>query len=108
MAQGPIEVTDATFDTVIRTKPNVVIDFWAEWCRPCKALDPIIQELAKRYAGRVVFGKVDADRNQAKFREFGIMGIPTILFFRDGKLLDQVVGAIPKGPFEARIQKVFG
>lgn len=108
MAAEPIEVTDGTFDQVIRANPNVVIDFWAEWCRPCKALDPVIMDLAKKYAGRVVFGKVDADHNQAKFQEFGIMGIPTVLFFRNGKLVDEVIGAIPSGPFEQRIGKAFG
>ena len=108
MAAEPIDITDGTFEDVIRANANVIIDFWAEWCRPCKALDPIIASLAEKYAGRVVFGKVDADRNQAKFQEFGIMGIPTILFFRNGKLVDQVIGAIPGGPFEARIQKAFG
>ena len=108
MAGDTIDITDATFDDVIRANPNVVIDFWADWCRPCKALEPVIKDLARKYAGKVIFGKVDADRNQAKFQEFGIMGIPTILFFRNGKLVDQVIGAIPGGPFDGRIQKAFG
>ncbi len=108
MADGTLSVTDATFDSVVRANPNVVIDFWAEWCRPCRALDPVIETLAKKYAGKVLFGKVDADVNQAKFQEFGIMGIPTILLFRNGKLVDQIIGAIPSGPFDARIQKAFG
>ena len=107
MANGTVDVTDATFEEVIQANPNVVIDFWAEWCRPCKALDPVIERLAEKYAGKVLFGKVDADTNQAKFQEFGIMGIPTILFFRNGRLVDQVIGAIPSGPFDARIQKAF-
>lgn len=108
MADGTLAVTDETFDGVVRANPNVVIDFWAEWCRPCKAIDPVIETLAKKYAGKVLFGKVDADANQAKFQEFGIMGIPTILLFRNGRLVDQIIGAIPSGPFDARIQKAFG
>lgn len=107
MGERPIEVTDETFDEVLRKNPNVVIDFWAEWCRPCKALDPVVEQLAKKYAGKIVFGKVDADRNQGKFQEFGVQGIPTILVFRDGKLADQIIGAIPMGPFEARLRKAF-
>ena len=101
----PIHVTDDDFDKVVRENRYVVVDFWAEWCRPCHAIAPTIDELAKRYAGKVVFAKINSDENQKKFQEYGVMGIPTLLFFKDGKLVDQVIGAMPKGPFEQRVLK---
>ena len=101
----PIHVTDDDFDKVVKENRYVVVDFWAEWCRPCHAIAPTIDELAKRYAGKVVFAKINSDENQVKFQEFGVMGIPTLLFFRNGKLVDQVIGAMPKGPFEQRLVK---
>ncbi len=102
---APIHITDDDFDRVVRENPYVIIDFWAEWCRPCHAIAPMIDELARKYAGKIVFAKIDSDANQRKFQEFGIMGIPTLLFFKGGKLVDQVIGAMPKGPFEQRVVK---
>jgi thioredoxin 1 len=104
----PIHVTDDDFDKVIRENKYVIVDFWAEWCRPCHAIAPMIDEFAKKYAGKVVFAKIDSDENQKKFQEYGVMGIPTLLFFKDGKLVDQVIGAMPKGPFEQRVLKHLG
>jgi len=101
----PIHVTDADFDRVVKENAYVIVDFWAEWCGPCKAIAPMIEDLAKKYAGKVVFAKINSDENQTKFQEFGVMGIPTLLFFKGGKLVDQVIGAMPKGPFEQRIVK---
>ncbi|OGS50462.1 MAG: thioredoxin [Euryarchaeota archaeon RBG_16_68_12] len=102
---APIHITDEDFDKVVKENPYVIVDFWAEWCRPCHAIAPMIDELAKKYAGRIVFAKIDSDTNQRKFQEFGVMGIPTLLFFKGGKLVDQVIGAMPKGPFEQRVTK---
>jgi thioredoxin 1 len=93
---------------VIRENRYVVVDFWAEWCRPCHAIAPTIDELAKRYAGKVVFAKINSDENQRKFQEYGVMGIPTLLFFKDGKLIDQVIGAMPKAQLEHRVVKHLG
>ena len=104
----PIHVTDDDFDKVVRENRYVVVDFWAEWCRPCHAIAPTIDELARKYAGKVVFAKINSDENQRKFQEYGVMGIPTLLFFKDGKLVDQVIGAMPKGPFEQRVVKHLG
>ena len=101
----PIHVTDDDFDKVVKENRYVVVDFWAEWCRPCHAIAPTIDELAKRYAGKVVFAKINSDENQKKFQEYGVMGIPTLLFFKDGKLVDQVIGAMPKAPLEQRVVK---
>ena len=84
---------------------SVIVDFWAEWCRPCHAIAPMIDDFAKKYAGKVLFAKINSDENQKKFQEYGVMGIPTLLFFKDGKLVDQVIGAMPRGPFEQRVLK---
>jgi len=99
----PIHITDDDFDRVVRENPYVIVDFWADWCAPCRAIEPTIEELSGKYAGKVVFAKVNSDENQRKFQEYGVMGIPTILFFKDGKLVDQVIGAMPRGPFEKRV-----
>ena len=101
----PIHVTDDDFNRVIKENRYVVVDFWAEWCRPCHAIAPTIDELARKYAGKVVFAKINSDENQRKFQEYGVMGIPTLLFFKDGKLIDQVIGAMPRAQFEQRVVK---
>lgn len=101
----PIHATDADFDQVIKQHPYVVVDFWAEWCAPCRAIAPTIEELAKKYAGKVTFVKVNTDENPQVPQRFMVMGIPTLLFFKDGKLVDQVVGAMPRGPLEERVKK---
>jgi len=105
MPDHPIHITDVDFDQVIRDTPYVVVDFWAEWCAPCRAIEPIIEELARKYDGKVTFAKINSDENPRKVQEYLIMGIPTILFFKGGKLVDQVVGAMPRVPFEERVKK---
>ena len=100
-----IEVTDASFDKVIKENPVVVVDFWAVWCMPCKVIAPYVDDLAKRYAGKAVFAKLDADPNPVKMREYGIMGVPTLLFFKNGKLVDNIVGAVPKAQIESKLKK---
>lgn len=105
MADKPIHVTDAEFDKFVKENAYVVVDFWAEWCAPCRMIAPTIEELAKKYDGQVTFGKVNSDENPKTVQQFMIMGIPTLLFFKGGKLVDQVVGAMPKAPLEARVQK---
>ena len=105
MADKPIPVTDADFEKVIKEHPYVVVDFWAEWCAPCKAIAPIVEDLAKAYAGKVTFVKLDTDANPRVPQEYMVMGIPTLLFFKGGKLVDQVVGAMPRAPFEERVKK---
>jgi len=101
----PIHVTDADFDKAVKEHPYVIVDFWAEWCAPCRAIAPMIEDLAKQYAGQVTFVKVNTDENPKTPQQFMVMGIPTLLFFKDGKLVDQVVGAMPRGPFEERVKK---
>src|SRR5439155_27201881 len=104
-ANAPIHVTDADFDEVVKEHAYVIVDFWAEWCAPCRAIAPMIDELAKTYAGQVTFVKLNTDENPRVPQQFMVMGIPTLLFFKGGKLVDQDDGAMPKGPFEARLKK---
>jgi len=102
----PIQVTDNTFDQVIKAHPVVVVDFWGEWCPPCHMIAPIIEELAKDYVGKVVFGKLNTNENQATAVKYGITAIPTLLFFKNGKLVDQVLGAVPKQHLEEKLKKI--
>ena len=100
-----LELTDATFDTVVNASGVMVVDCWAVWCGPCRMVAPVIDGLAKDYAGRVTFGKLDVDKNPATSRRFQIQSIPTILIFKDGKLVDQKLGAMPKAMLEPIIAK---
>ena len=102
---APVHVTDQEFDAFVERHPLVVVDFWAVWCGPCRAIDPIVEELAKKYDGQVAFAKVNADENPTKIRAYGIMGIPTLLLFKNGTLVDTIVGAVPRSTLEARIAK---
>ena len=102
----PVEITDETFDRVIKAHPVVVVDFWAPWCSPCRMIAPVVEELAKEYSGRVVFGKMNVDENRDTPARYGVMSIPTLLFFKNGELVDQITGALPKQALEERIRKV--
>ncbi|MBS1593144.1 MAG: thioredoxin [Bacteroidetes bacterium] len=98
--------TDATFDAdVIKSDKLTVIDFWAEWCGPCKALGPVIEQLSTEYAGKVNVGKLDVDSNPEVSMKYGIRSIPTILFVKGGQVVDKVVGAVPKAQLAATIEK---
>jgi thioredoxin 1 len=99
----PVVVTDASFNDFIKNHPLVVVDCWAAWCPPCRMIAPIIEELAKDYAGKIVFGKLNVDENQKTAGEFGIMSIPTMLVFRDGKIVDRIIGAMPRKALESKI-----
>ena len=103
----PVEITDATFaEEVVNSDTPVVVDFWAEWCGPCKAIAPIVEELAGEYAGKVKFTKLDVDSNPKTAMNFGIRGIPTLLIFNNGEAVDQVVGAVPKSMLKKRVDEV--
>ena len=98
-----LEVTDANFEELVNAGKPMVLDFWAEWCGPCRMVSPIIDELATEYEGRVTIGKMDVDNNNDVVAQFGIRNIPTVLFFKDGKLVDKQVGAAQKSAFVAKI-----
>lgn len=100
------EITDANFEEVVSGEKPVVIDFWAEWCGPCRMVSPIIDELAEEYAGKVVVGKVNVDQNEEIPSKYGIRSIPTVLFFKGGKLVDKHVGATTKSVFEDKIKSL--
>jgi thioredoxin 1 len=92
-----LEFTDSNFDElVLQSDKPVIVDFWAVWCGPCRMVGPIVEEIGKDYEGQVVVGKLDVDHNPQTAVKFGIRNIPTILFFKDGKIADKQVGAVPK------------
>lgn len=102
----PIEITDANFEQEIASNAGLaMVDFWAEWCAPCRIVGPIVEELAAEYADRVKVGKVDVDQNPQVAQRFNIRSIPSILFFKDGELVDTVVGAHPKANLEGKIRE---
>ena len=93
----PVEITDANFDEMIKSDQPVLVDFWAEWCGPCKMIAPVIDELANDYDGKAVVGKVDVDNNPEVAGKLGIRSIPTLLVFKGGEIVDKQVGAVNKG-----------
>jgi thioredoxin 1 len=102
----PVEVTDATFYDFIKQYPVVVVDCWAPWCGPCQMIAPVIEELASDYAGKVVFGKLNVDENPTIAAEYGIMSIPTLLFVRNGELVDRLIGAVPRYVIETKLKRL--
>ncbi|MEM2341037.1 MAG: thioredoxin [Candidatus Bathyarchaeia archaeon] len=101
----PIEVTDRNFNDIVRGSSLIVIDCWAPWCAPCRMMAPIIDELAKEYAGKILFGKLNVDENSRVPAEYQIMSIPTFLVFKNGVLVERIVGAMPKKLLEQRLAK---
>ena len=102
---SPVKVTDGEFQDFIKKYPYVVLDCWAPWCGPCRVLGPVINELAKDYKGKIVFGKLNTDENQATAALHEIMSIPTLLFFKDGELVDKVSGAMQKQALEPKLKE---
>jgi thioredoxin 1 len=93
-----IEITDSNFDEIVKNSDKpVLIDFWAQWCGPCLAIAPVIEEIAKEYEGKAIIGKVDVDNNPKVAMNYGVRNIPTLLIFKNGQVVDKQVGAAPKG-----------
>ncbi len=103
----PIEVTDATFEQeVLNADVPVLVDFWAIWCAPCRLIAPVVEELANEYEGKLKVAKLDVDHNPNTAVKYGIRSIPTLLIFKNGQVVDQIVGAVPKQYLLERLQKV--
>jgi thioredoxin 1 len=101
-----IQVNDAEFDTVIKSAQPTLVDFWAPWCGPCKAIGPVIEDLAGEYEGKVTIAKMNVDDNPATPGKFGIRAIPTLILFKDGQVVDQITGSVGKSQLVALINKV--
>lgn len=107
MSQLTVEVTDQNFkEKVLDNTMPVLVDFWAPWCGPCRLIAPKLEEIAKDYEGKVVIAKVNVDNSPMIAGKFGIRSIPTLLFIKDGKVMDQVIGNVPKSELEAHLAKL--
>jgi thioredoxin 1 len=101
-----VQLSDDTFESeVLKSSTPVLVDFWASWCAPCKAISPVVDGLAEDYDGQVKIGKLNVDENPATPGQYGVRGIPTLILFKDGKVVDQVVGAVPKNQLESLIRR---
>ena len=106
---GPYAVSDVDFnEKVLNSGVPVLVDFWAEWCAPCKMIAPIVEELSQEYDGTVDFAKVDVDSSPTTAMSYGVRSIPTLLIFKDGKPVGQIVGAVPKGVLKKKIDSALG
>jgi thioredoxin 1 len=108
LLDAPVTVTDTNFEEVIKKHQTVVVDCWAPWCGPCRMLSPTIEAMAKDYKGKAVFAKLNTDENIGVASKYRIMSIPTLLYFRDGKLVDKTVGALPRPMLDTQMRKVLG
>ena len=107
MAGNVVEVSDAEFESsIIQSDKPALVDFWAEWCQPCKMLAPVVEEIAGEYIDKVRVAKVNVDDNPATATKFGIRGIPTLLLFKEGKVVQQIVGVKPKGDITKAIDEI--
>lgn len=107
MSHGVLHIDGSKFqDEVVRSSQPVLVDFYADWCGPCKIIEPVIAQLAKEYEGRVKFVKIDTDVNQELATQFGIMSIPTVMLFSKGKVEDMVIGAVPASVFKTKLDSL--
>ena len=105
MINEPFHLTDANFEETINKNPIILVDFWAGWCGPCRALAPTIEELAKELAGKVLVAKLDVDENPATAEKFQVYSIPTVVLIKDSSEVDRIVGLCPKKQYDSAVQK---
>ena len=103
MPNTPLLINDSNMDSTVKKYPVIVVDCWTPWCGPCRLVGPVIEELAREMQGKVVFGKLNVDENMATSAKYRIMSIPTLLIFKNGKLIDSIIGAMPKEMLKAKI-----
>jgi thioredoxin 1 len=101
----PVHLTDANFSSEVAKYQIMLVDFWAPWCGPCRMVGPVIDQLAKEYSGKVVFGKLNVDESLRVAGAFGVQSIPTMIIFKNGKAVDVMIGAMPKGAIEAKLKQ---
>lgn len=101
----PITVSDSNFDSIVSNSSFTIVDFWAEWCAPCKVMHPVMEKLASKYSGTITFAKLNVDQNQEIASKYGVLSIPTFIIFKDGQLVDKVVGAVGEQGLERAISK---
>jgi len=105
-SEAIVVVSDSNFESeVVNSDVPVLIDFWAPWCGPCRAIAPIVEEISSTYEGKIKVGKMNVDENQATTMKFGIRSIPTLIMFKGGEAIDQIIGAVPKGEIERVVEK---
>ena len=109
MSEHVMDVTDASFEQdVLKAPVPVLVDFWASWCGPCRMIGPIVEELAKEYKDRVKVAKMNVDDNTGTPAQYAVRGIPALLFFKNGELVDQIIGAVPKTQVVSSLEKLLG
>lgn len=104
MGHKAIEITDASFAELIKSETPVLVDFWAEWCGPCKMIGPVVEEIAGEFEGKAIVGKMDVDANSNVPASFGIRSIPTLMIFKGGVMVDKIVGAVPKHILTSKLE----
>ena len=102
---GVVKLNSSSFDNFLKTNLPVVVDFWADWCMPCRIMGPVMAKLAKDYAGKALFGKVNVDQDSAIASRYGIMSIPHFLILKNGAIVEKIVGAVGRGPLENALKK---
>ncbi len=103
-SREPVVITDANFDSIAASSLPVLVDCWAPWCGPCRMIGPVVEELAREFAGRAVIGKLNVDKNPVSAQRYQVRSIPTLLFFKNGKLVDSLVGAVPAQEIRRKLE----